>query len=126
MVTLPVPGDSFPLLTFGSETGVFSGIVSLPQADWQANYDEKVFSLKVTGLAPPYLTLGALPATIDTNGFNLILIGPIGSNYTIEASTDLKSWLTLGSFTTTFSSINFNDASATNYPQRFYRALFTP
>jgi len=121
----PRAGDSFRLITYASESGVFGDFILPAQADWQAVYGQTAFSLDVTGLASPYLTLEALPLEIDTNGFNLMLIGPSGSNYTIQASTDLKSWTSLTNFRTTYSSFIFDDLSSTNDSHRSYRATIS-
>ncbi len=71
-------------------------------------------------VAPPVLGTGTAPP-LTTNGYNLMLQGPIGSNYVIQASGDLFNWQTF----TNFSSINwltyFSDPAAANYPCRFYR-----
>ena len=76
----------------------------------------------MTGLAAPFISLGALPVSVDTNGFELLLIGPVGSNYTLEVSTNLKSWQSLTNFKTTYSSFIFDDFTSTNEMRRFYRA----
>jgi hypothetical protein len=69
---------------------------------------------------PPVLGVGTAPP-LTANGFNLMLQGPVGSNYVIQASADLLNWQAM----TNFSSANwltyFNDPAATNYPYRFYR-----
>ncbi len=79
----PQTGDTYTPITYGGLTGVFNGF-DIPKADWQANYGGAGFSLHVLGIAAPYFTLEALPVAIDTNGFNLLLLGPAGSNYTIQ------------------------------------------
>jgi hypothetical protein len=109
----PHTGESLTPITFGSETGIFSGIELPAQADWQVAYGPSSVSFDVTGLAAPFITLGALAVSVDTNGFQMLLIGPVGSNYTIEASADLKSWVALTNFTTTYSSFLFDDVTST-------------
>jgi len=54
---------------------------------------------------------------------SLALNGPVGSNYVIEASSNLVNWTPIQSFTLTNSPCNFRDAPATNSPDRFYRAM---
>jgi hypothetical protein len=63
----------------------------------------------------------ALP--LKTNGlvFNLQL--SIGLNGHIQVSTNLTSWITLTNFVGTNTMLNFRDATATNFNQRFYRAV---
>ena len=59
-------------------------------------------------------------------GLNLMLAGPIGSNYVIESSTDLFNWSLITNFTTTNSPFHIQDPSATNHGQQFYRSLLLP
>jgi len=76
-------------------------------------------------VAPPIpVVLGfgsAQPLT--TNGFNLMLQGTIGSNYVIQASTDLVNWQTITNFVSTTSPVYFSDPAATNFSQRFYQVV---
>ncbi|HZL77563.1 MAG TPA: Ig-like domain-containing protein [Candidatus Limnocylindrales bacterium] len=58
-----------------------------------------------------------------TNPANLMLSGPVSSNYLVEASTNLINWTPIATFSTTNSPFYFTDTDATNYSQRFYRAL---
>ena len=72
----------------------------------------------------PTVRLALGPAPIwSTNGMSLALDGPVGSNYVIEASSDLVNWTPTQSFTLTNSPFYFRDAPATNSPGRFYRAM---
>jgi hypothetical protein len=52
----------------------------------------------------------------------LALTGEPGQ-YTVQVSTDLINWAVLTNLTLTNTSGQFVDASATNYPQRFYRTV---
>lgn len=71
-------------------------------------------------IVPPVLRPGAAPP-MSGAGFNLLLQGPLGSNYVIGASTDLANWQTITNFTGTAWLNYFCDPVATNYPSRFYR-----
>jgi hypothetical protein len=73
--------------------------------------EEVVAPVLGTGTAPP----------LTTNGFNLMLQGPIGSNYVIQASGDLFNWQAFTNFSSTSWLTFFKDPAATNYPYRFYR-----
>jgi hypothetical protein len=123
----PHMGDSFTPVTYASQTGVFGAFILPQQVDWKAVYAPTSFSLHAIGLAAPYLTLEGLPVAVDTNGFQGLLIGPIGSNYTIQVSTDLEAWATLTNFRTSiYSSTIFDDPESTNYTFRAYRASISP
>jgi hypothetical protein len=123
----PQIGDSFGLVSYGSETGVFTSF-DLPGAyNWGENYGPSLFTLSVTGIAGPAnvsLLLGQPPLT--SAGFNLQVSGPPGSNYTIQFSTNLAatSWTALTNFVSASSVSSVTDTAATNSsPGRFYRAL---
>jgi hypothetical protein len=59
----------------------------------------------------------------STNGLQLQLIGVFATNSVIlYASTDLVSWLPILTNSPATDSLQFLDSSATNWPQRFYRA----
>jgi hypothetical protein len=72
---------------------------------------------------PPVMLGTASPQSLNMNGLNLSLQGAIGSNYLIEASTDLISWSPILYFSTTNSPFYFTDPSATNSSMQFYRAV---
>jgi endonuclease/exonuclease/phosphatase family metal-dependent hydrolase len=72
--------------------------------------------------APPLLSASAL----DTNrSFQFTLSGTAGSNYIVQASTNLSAsdWVSL---LTNAAPFGFVDANAGLFPQRFYRALAAP
>jgi hypothetical protein len=57
-------------------------------------------------------------------GFQFVMSGPAGSNYLIQASSDLVVWTTIATnFIPAGGSIPITDWSMTNYTRRFYRAL---
>jgi alpha-tubulin suppressor-like RCC1 family protein len=71
----------------------------------------------------PLMLHPGVPGLLSTNGMNLSLQGPIGSNYVVEASADLVNWTPLVYFTSTNSPTDFTDTTATNSSTRFYRAV---
>ena len=121
----PRTGDSFPLITYGSQTGIFNTFNLPPRATWSVNYAPTTFSINVDNVTSPFLILSAVqPPLPITSGFELLLLGPAGSNYTIQATTSLHPvhWTALTNFTTTHTSFYFTDTGATNQANRFYRA----
>ena len=92
-------------------------------------YSQRFYRLAQGALSIPAspVVLGfGLPQPWTTNGLSLILQGPMGSNYMIQASTDLLIWLPITNFLNANSPLYFNDPQAGNYKQRFYRAVLTP
>ena len=61
------------------------------------------------------------PLTGD--GLNFVLQLSTGLNGHIQVSTNLMNWVVLTNFTGTNATINFRDTVATNYSDRFYRAV---
>jgi hypothetical protein len=80
----------------------------------------------IANFLPTNLVLALGTPAWNISGFNLKLFGPTGASYRIEASTNFLNWLTLTSFLSTNSPSSFNDPGATNYRQRFYRAVWLP
>jgi hypothetical protein len=60
---------------------------------------------------------------LNVNGFHLQLSGPIGSNLVIQASADLKNWVSISTNPAPAGSVSYVDTSAITYPIRFYRAF---
>jgi len=121
----PQIGDSFGLITYGSETGAFTAFNLPSPVNWQETYGSSVYTLSVA-VAPPEVTLAPGQPAWTTNGFNLEVSGPGGSNYTILASANLvqTNWTALSNFVSTFTVSTFTDSAATNfYTNRFYRAV---
>jgi hypothetical protein len=69
--------------------------------------------------APPLLYFGSTPP-LTINGLNMVVQGPVGSNYTVQASTDLSNWQVITNFLSTTWLTYFTDSAATNYSNRFY------
>jgi hypothetical protein len=71
-------------------------------------------------LAPPVIDS---PARGVGGGFQFNIQGPTGLTYEVLSSTNFQNWLSLTSVVSTSTQFPFLDLSATNFPQRFYRAL---
>jgi hypothetical protein len=72
--------------------------------------------------APPVLGLGST-SPLTSSGINLMVQGPIGSNYVVQASTDLVNWQTITNFYSATWLTHFYDSTATNYQYRFYSLM---
>jgi Immunoglobulin I-set domain len=60
---------------------------------------------------------------MTANGFQIHLSGPVGSNYVIQASSDLKNWVPISTNAAPTGSVSYTDAAATNLSFRYYRAI---
>jgi len=71
---------------------------------------------------PPFvLSIGAA-----ATGFHLSTAGVVGKTFTLEASTDLLNWFSLGSVSNETGMVDFLDWSGSKGAQRFYRMLAAP
>jgi hypothetical protein len=80
----------------------------------------------ITAVPTPLVitTSAAFGFTNGVFGFNVL--GPVGSNVVIQASSDLQTWIPVSTNTLTSGTNYFSDPQWTNYPGRFYRVTFTP
>ncbi len=130
-----VASSSQPFVVAGSGgtnlTFMLPGSLPLGQYSLTGTLDMNGGTGQVLGgtyiIAQRPLTLGvASPTVWSTNGFNLFLEGPVGSNYLIEAATDLSNltnWTPILFFASTNSPFYFSDPTATSFGVRFYRAV---
>jgi hypothetical protein len=77
----------------------------------------------VANFAPNVPILGFASPPLYAGNLGLMLQGPVSSNYEIDASTDLFTWLPATNFILTSSPFYFSIPPATNANQGFYRAL---
>ena len=93
------------------------------------NYSRRYYRLAEGTLPVPLspIVLGfGLSQPWGTNGLSLMLQGPVGNNYTIQASTNLVNWFPVTNFANANSPLYFIDPQAKTYKQRFYRAVTAP
>ena len=76
----------------------------------------------LTGTVTNVLNIVSTGTGKTANGFKLQLSGPPGSNYVIQASTDLKNWTPISTNATPTGSVTYTDTAATNFSFRYYRA----
>lgn len=74
----------------------------------------------------PTLAVDAVAESLDTGGARLTLLGEVGAVYDVETSTNLADWGTAVTLTNTYGRVQFNDLTATNSPNQFYRARQSP
>jgi hypothetical protein len=110
--------DWVPILSFACTNGAMDVF----------DADVTNFSARFYRLAPPTavsgLKLGLGSAQpVSSNGLDLVLFSLPGLEYRIDASSDLLNWMAVTNFVSTNATMHFLDSSATNYSQRFYRAV---
>ncbi|TXT49500.1 MAG: beta-glycosidase-like protein [Limisphaerales bacterium] len=141
-ITLTYSPSSSALYIDGQLVQTGSGITAWPNASMRAttgfsigndyyggqtvngqfrDFETFNYPLAASEIAKP-LALGA--GTFLSGGqFQLQVGGGIsGSNWTVQASSDLLNWTAVTNITATGGNVTVVDAGATNYPYRFYRA----
>jgi uncharacterized repeat protein (TIGR01451 family) len=68
-------------------------------------------------------SVGAAGVGTSGNGFQMRLVGVAGSNYVLQASTDMVNWAPIATNTPATGLWNFTDGQSTNFVRRFYRAV---
>ena len=91
-----------------------------------ARYLPGRFYRVVQGTLPIPVVLNLTAAHYGTNGPTISVQGPIGFVHTVQVSTDLIAWQPLTNLLLTGPSGVCGDPAATNYPQRYYRAVILP
>ncbi len=107
-----------PILTFACTNATMDAL------DGDAKHFGARFYRLVTPPRALVMTLGAgAVQPLGTNGLSLSLTGPAGVQYRVDASSNLSNWTAVTNFVSTNTTVHFTDQSATNYSQRFYRAV---
>jgi len=76
--------------------------------------------LRSSSLAPARLAVRSRP---NQDGFELTVAGEIGRSYRVQASSDLRTWTDLFSFSNSEQETVFLDSDARKFSHRFYRVV---
>jgi alpha-tubulin suppressor-like RCC1 family protein/GH25 family lysozyme M1 (1,4-beta-N-acetylmuramidase) len=114
-----IPGATAAVLSLPNVQPAQAGDYSVVVSNAAGSVTSVVATLTVQ------VPLGILiaPAFTQAGLFQFNLAGATGSNYVVEASTDLTDWVPLQ---TNSSPFTFADTNAVNFPWRFYRAQPSP
>ena len=105
---------------------LYSGVINLTSnanltaSAWLTNYNHSVASTALFVVTPLYFTSEGFATNQQ---FELNLLGARGSNYVLEASTDLVTWTPLSTNTAPTNVFKLFDPKASSFPFRFYRVL---
>ena len=118
---------SLPLL--GTSTLTISNVVPADAGKYSVSVNNGLTATSIsatlvvqTNPIPNVVTIVSAGMDMTAGGFKLQLSGPAGSNYVIQASTDLKSWIPIYTNAAPTGSVTCTDAAAINLPFRYYRA----
>lgn len=115
--------DIVPTLTISNATAADAGTYTLAITNGGGGVVSSGATLIVLGSVSNIVTILSSGTGMTLNGFKLVLSGPTGSNYVVQASNDLKSWTPISTNSAPTGTVTFTDTSATNRPSRFYRAI---
>ena len=116
LTAIPAPGQDFADWS-GDATGAANPLAMVMDAS-------KTITAHFT--RRPTLAVDAVAESLDTGGARLTLLGEVGAVYDVETSTNLADWGTAVTLTNTYGRVQFNDLTATNSPNQFYRARQSP
>ena len=104
------PSNSMHMLGFRLDTFTnMQSVITLTNVTTTADGVTQPFTLSIVG---------------STNGSLMYQLGgQAGFEYTVQASTNLFDWTVIASLLNTNGTVQFYDKNATNYSQRFYRAV---
>jgi len=104
---------------------LYSGTVSLNgSATFSANAFETGYNNSVAASALFIVQpLGFTSVGFTNQMFQLGFFGAAGSNYVLQASTNLINWVPISTNVAPTNLFNLVDPGATNFPYRFYRVL---
>jgi hypothetical protein len=94
-------------------------------ASYDSNFDQSPLSPEISAVAG---STGSVAATLTSavsssaGQFHFTISGATGSQYVVQASTDLVHWVAIA---TNIAPFNFIDSNASQFKQRFYRAAYT-
>ena len=118
-------GTTIHGLAPGSHTVAFNAVSGLtaPASQTPAIVPNQTVTLTGTYVVPPPIPQLISIGLITNSGFQIAFYGTIGSNYTLQASTDLASWTSVLIFTCTNLPALLIDPAANNLGCRFYRVV---
>ena len=94
----PVASNSFPVVAYSSETGMFNSTCLPPLSSglfWQTNYTSSGFTLNIVAAGPLKLSGGL---SVSGNSMSLSWYGVLGQSYQVQCATNLAPaiWVNLG------------------------------
>lgn len=116
--------DVVPTLTISNATAADAGTYTLAITNGVGGVVSSGATLIVLGtVVSNVVTIISSGTGMTLNGFKLALSGPSGSNFVVQASSDLKSWTSISTNSAPTGTVTYTDTSATNRLSRFYRAI---
>ena len=128
--------DGIDLTNGGSTSGANLAVLTIAPAGYS---DAGNYSVSITNIAGSTSSadaaLAVVPAVpvefrsverLSESAVRLTLAGNLGARYTIEASSNLTSWLSLVTLTNVAGTVEYTDLTASHPSNLFYRAYVVP
>lgn len=103
---------------------VITNTTTLSAAAFEAGFNNSVASVGTFTVLPRLFFTS--PGAFSNGTFEVQLSGAANQKYILQASDDLKSWLSLGTNVPLSSPFYLADPQATNFTHRFYRVMLAP
>lgn len=118
---VPVLGNSYEVLRFGSSTGAFAVMGGLsPTPDVYLKPTLTSTSLVLVAIEPPRMTFN-VPEVLGNGTVRLRIAEAAGFDVVIDASEDLVGWMPILTNRSSPAVLELIDADAANHAHRFYR-----
>jgi hypothetical protein len=103
-------------------TGAFNlfGNATVSASAFETNFNNSVAVSALFLVQPPYFTSARF---LPNNQFQIGFYGNTGSNYVLEATTNLSNWAPISTNTAVTTPFNIIDPGASNFPYRYYRVF---
>jgi hypothetical protein len=120
VVSLPLLGTS--TLSISNVSPANAGGYSVKVNNGLTSTSGSATLVVLTNPVPNAVSIVSAGTGMTAGGFALHLSGPAGSNYVIQASTDLINWVPISTNAAPTGTVTYTDAAATTLAFRYYRA----
>lgn len=114
--------DIVSALVIKNVSATNAGIYSLRITNGVGSAVSSNATLTVLSLVITNVNFAASGLILSVNGFQMQLSGPAGSTLVIQASSDLKNWVSISTNPAPTGSVSYTDTAAKTNAVRFYRA----
>lgn len=114
--------DIVSALVIKNVSATNAGIYSLRITNGVGSAVSSNATLTVLSLVITNVNFAASGLVLSANGFQMQLSGPAGSTLVIQASSDLKNWVSISTNPAPAGSVSYTDTAAKTNAVRFYRA----
>ncbi len=108
----------------GTPTTVGSYNFTVTASDSHVCTGSQAYTMNVVAPSAQPAVLSA--STLPDSNIRLTVTGTTNANYNVQGSANLYNWQSLNTNSSPTGTFTYDDLTATNYPNRFYRAIWVP